>query len=109
MNFEKGTKTLEKNLWFLFSAREKVLNSFKSILFPIKNLYKITTRVPTPELATESEVATKPIKATKATKEKTNRKISSLKLHEKFLNEIKNEEKNINDQIFNELFNDQYS
>ena len=40
-NFEKGTKTLEKksflnNLGLLLSAREKVLNSFKGRLFPIK-------------------------------------------------------------------------
>ena len=39
-NFEKGTKTLKKfflnNLGLLFSARKKVLNSFKSRLYPIK-------------------------------------------------------------------------
>ena len=47
-NFDKGIKTLEKksffnNLELLFSARGKVLNSFKSRLFPIKNLDKIST------------------------------------------------------------------
>ena len=41
-NFNKGIKTLEKksflnNLGLSFSAREKVLNSFKRRLFPIKN------------------------------------------------------------------------
>ena len=44
-NFDKGVKTLEKksflnNLGLLFSEREKVLNSFKSELLPIKNLDK---------------------------------------------------------------------
>ena len=107
-NFEKSTKILEKksflnNLGLLFSAREKVANSFKSRLFLIKYLNKTTTCEPTPEPATEPEVAkepaTEPIKATKAAKVKTKRKISSLNLCEKFLNEIIKEEKNINEQI----------
>ena len=78
-NFAAKTKTLEKdkkqlkiifwkNLELLFSAIENVLNTFKSRLFPIKNLDKIPTREPT------SEVATEPTKATKA---ETKRKISS--------------------------------
>ena len=81
-NFAAKTKTLEKdkkqlkiifwkNLELLFSAIENVLNTFKSRLFPIKNLDKIPTREPT------SEVAREPTKATKA---ETKRKISSLKL-----------------------------
>ena len=49
-------------LGLLFSGREKVLNSFKSRLFPIEKLDKIPTREPT-EPATEP--APKP--ATKAT------------------------------------------
>ena len=44
----------------------------------------------------------------KATKAKTKLKISSLKLHEEFLNKIKIEEKNINEQIFREYFNYQF-
>ena len=93
---EKGTKTL-------FSARETVLNSFKIRLFPIKNFDKVPTREPTPEPATEPEVAKEPTtepevakestRATKTTTAKTKRKTSSLKLRETFLNEIKNEEK----------------
>ena len=73
-----------------FSTSEKVLNSFKSRLFLIKELDKTTTREPTPEPAMEPEVATesatKPevatdlAKATKASKAKTKHKISSLKL-----------------------------
>ena len=93
----------------LLSAREKVLNSFKSRLFPIKNLDKIPIHVPTPILATEPEAAkeratepevakipaTEPevgielTKETKAKKAKSKRKISSLKLCGKFLSEIK--------------------
>ena len=85
---KKVQKRLKKsyflnNLGFLFSAREKVLNSFISRLFPIKDLDKIPTREP----ATEPEVATEP------TKEKIKCKISSLKLCKDFLNETKNEEK----------------
>ena len=97
-NFEKGTKAIEKkyllnNLGLLFNAREKVLHKYKIRLFSIKKLDKIPTTEPTTksevtkELATEPEVATEPTKATKA---KTKRKISLLKFHEKFLNEIGN-------------------
>ena len=53
-------KGLEKkyflnNVWLLFNARKKILNSFKSRLFPINNLDKIPIR----ELATQPEVAKK--------------------------------------------------
>ena len=41
-------------------------------------------------------------------KAKTKRKKYSLKLREKFLNEIKNEEKNINEEIIHEFFNNRY-
>ena len=100
-NFEKGTHTFEKkclknNLVLLLSTTENVLNSFKNKLFPKRNSDKIPTREPTltatePEVAkepsAEPEVATEPTKATR-----TKRKISSLKLRENVLNEIKNEE-----------------
>ena len=44
-NFDEGIKKLKEkscfnNLGLLFSAREKVLNSFKSRLFPIKKKIK---------------------------------------------------------------------
>ena len=74
------------NLGLSFSAREKVLNRFKSRLFPLKNLNKTPTREPTPEPATEPEVATEPTKATKA---KPKRKISSLKLLKNFKMKLK--------------------
>ena len=68
--------------------REKFLNSFKSRLFSIKNLDKITTLEPK-EPATEPEIASETTKATKMTKAKTKCKASSLKLHGDFLNKIK--------------------
>ena len=97
-NFDKGTKALDKksftnNLGLLFSAKEKVLNIFKSRLFPIKNLDQISTREPT-EQGTELEVTTEQTKSTNAAKAKTKHKISSLKLREEFLSKIKNEKKN---------------
>ena len=52
-NFKRGTKSLEEmsflnNLGLLFSPRKKVFNSFKSRLFPIKDVDKILTYEPTP-------------------------------------------------------------
>ena len=73
----------------------------KKFLITLKVNYfqqKIYNKIPTLEVATE------PTKATK-TKAKTKRKISTLKLCEECLNEIKNEEKNINVHIFREYFN----
>ena len=75
-NFDKGIKTLEKNsflnnLGLLYSAREKVLNSFKSRLFPIKDFNKIPTHKPATEPEVVKEPATEPQVATKATKSKT--------------------------------------
>ena len=73
-NFEKGTKTLEKNyfsnnLRLLFSARETVIDIFKSRLFPIKNLDEIQTREPTSEPATKTEVAKEPVTQPEVAKE----------------------------------------
>ena len=109
-NFEKGRKTLEKmyflnNFGLLFSARKKILDNFKSRLFPIKNLNKIPTREPTPEkaaeLATEPtpKVATEltPKQATDATPTKHNK--SKLKLQQAFMNEIIVDKKDINNEI----------
>ena len=52
-NFEKGTKSLEEksflnNLGLSFSPRKNVFNSFKSRLFPIKNVDKILIYEPIP-------------------------------------------------------------
>ena len=56
------------NLGLLFSARENVINNFKSRLFPIKQIDKIPTHEPTSESTTETtpEPAIEPaIKPTK--------------------------------------------
>ena len=50
-------KNNTKYLGLFFSARKKVLNSFKSRLFPIKYLDKTPTCEPTPEPRKEPEVA----------------------------------------------------
>ena len=62
-NFDKGINTLGKkvlnNLGLLFSAREKLLHSFKNSLFPIKNLDKTSTLEPATEPAREPRKAAK--------------------------------------------------
>ena len=88
------------------------------VALKVDYLNKIPTREPTPESAaepeiaknpaTEAEVAKEPTKAAKVTKTKTKHKIHSLKLCERFLNEIKDERKNINEQTFNEFSNYHY-
>ena len=95
-------KVFLNNLGLSFSVRIKVLNSFKSRLFQIKNLDKIPTYETKPEPTIEP--STEPEIGTKATKAETKCKTSSLKLRENFLNGIKNEEKNINEHIFKEYF-----
>ena len=79
-------KSFLNNLGLLFSAREKVLDNFKSRLFPIKNLYKIPTREP----------ATDPAKEPTPTKHKK----SKSKSQEEFTNEIIDDKKNRSNQIF---------
>ena len=96
MNLDKVKKTVEKrpflnNLRLFFSAREKVLNNFKSRLFSIKNLEKYPTRESTTELATE------PIKRSK----------SKLELQQELMNEIIADGKVTNDEIFWNYFKDQ--
>ena len=72
----------------LFSAREKVLNSFKSRLFPIKNLDTILTHEPTAEPAAE--------------KTPTKSKKSKWKLQQEFIKENKAVKKD--DKIFWDYF-----
>ena len=103
-NFGKGIKTVEKKFFLnnlgllLFSA------SFKTRLFPIKNLNKIPLNEPATEPKGAKESVTEPEVAAKATKANTKHKIFSLKFPEELLNNIKNEEKNINEQIFKDHF-----
>ena len=73
-NLDRGKKQLKNsflsNLGLLFSAKERVLNNFKTKLFPKKNQIQ-----PAPESTPGT---------TKATKVKTKRKIYLLKLREEF-------------------------
>ena len=86
-------KSFFNNLGLLFSAREQALNTFKSRLFPIKNLEKIATSEPTPELL----------------KQLTKYKKSTLKSQQEFVNENIANEKDINNEIFWNYFKYQNS
>ena len=68
----------------MFSAREKVLNTFKSV----KNFDKLPTHKPTPEPATEPST------------EPTKHKRSKLKLQQEFITEIFANKKDVNNEIF---------
>ena len=72
----------------MFSAREKIVNSFKSRLFPIKNLERIPLRQPAAESAAES----------------TKHKKCKLKMEQEFINEIIAEERGIDNEIFLDYF-----
>ena len=80
-------KYILNDLGLFFSVRAKVLNNFKSRLFPIKILDKTSTRKPTFESEYQQAPESTP-ETTKATKAKTIR----LRLRKEFLNEIKNKE-----------------
>ena len=71
------------NLGLFVCTREKVINNFKSRLFPIKDLDKSSSPF---QPRRKQHLKQHKIKATKA---KTKCKISSLKLHEEFLNKTK--------------------
>ena len=103
-NFGKGIKTIEKK-FFLYNLGLLLFSvSFKTRLFPIKNLNKVPLNEPATEPKGAKESVTEPEVAAKATKANTKRKIFSLKFPEELLNNIKNEEKNINEQIFKDHF-----
>ena len=76
------------NLGLFFSAREKLLNNFKSSLFSPKNIGKILTREPTLELA--------PAPPSEPTKHKK----SKLQLQREYIYKIIADEKDIHDQMF---------
>ena len=84
MKVKKLKKVFLNNLGLFFSAREKFLHNCKNRLFPIKNLDKIPTHQPTPQLATEP----------------TEDKISKLKLQQEFMNGIRAEKKDRNLKYF---------
>ena len=77
----------KNNLGLLFRAKKKVLDTFKSNLFSIKNLNKVPThepnREPTPKLA----------------KKPTKHRKLKLKLQKEFMNEIVADKKFINDGV----------
>ena len=74
-------KSFLNNLDLFLSTREKILNNFKSKIFPIKNLGKNPTTEPTPESM-----------------------VFDIKLRENFINKIENDEKNRNNEIFRKYF-----
>ena len=79
-------KNFSKLCKITFNARKKVLNDFKSRIFPIKNQNEISTPEPT------SKPKSKPTK-------------KQAKKHlPKFLDEIVNYERNINNKVFNDFF-----
>ena len=75
-------------LGLLFSVREKVLNSFKSRLFPIKNVDKIPTHEPPPKPAAEPTETTPKVATKSAEATPTEHKKSKLKLQQEFMNKI---------------------
>ena len=79
--------------YFLKNVGEKVLNSFKSNIFPTKN----STPEPTPNAIVFNTPEPTEVK-TKNSKKKS----SAVKLHEEFVNEIVNDRKDINDKVFSE-------
>ena len=79
-------KNFSKLCKITFNARKKVLNDFKSRIFPIKNQNEISTPEPT------SKPTTKPTK-------------KQAKKHlPKFWDKIVNYERNITNKVFNDFF-----
>ena len=85
--YEYKKKPSLKNVGFLLNARKKLLNSFKSNIFPLKN----STPESTPEQSPNPPVFDTP-KPTKAKAKKTKDKISLLKLHDTFMDNIIDDE-----------------
>ena len=105
-NFNKGIKTLEKkyflnNLGLFCSTTEKVLNSFKSRLFPIKNLVK-NSKVST-NTRTSSRTNTRSSNITNRSNTNYTQE-SKLKLQQEFINEVTADNKYINNKIFLDYF-----
>ena len=100
-DLNKGDKPFEnkpflKSVGFLFDVREKVLNSFKSDIFPIKNLGKIPTpkEIPNSKLEpTLNPAVSDTPKITKAQTKKSKHMTSPLQLRENFVNMVVNDKK----------------
>ena len=86
------------NAAFCRDAREKVLNNFRSKIFPTKNQDKILTSEQSPEQAPKLTLfdVSEPTKT-------QNRKSSST-FYRYFLDKIANYEPNVKNEIFNEYF-----
>ena len=80
------------------SAREKILNEFKSKIFLVKYSDKIPAPEPAPEQAPEATVFDTAQPAEEQAKK------SSSKLYQDFLDKIANDETSINTEIFNKYF-----
>ena len=100
-DLNKGDKPFEnkpflKSVGFLFDVREKVLNSFKSDIFPIKNLGKIPTpkEIPNSKLEpTLNPAVSDTPKITKAQTKKSKHMTSPLQLRGNFVNMVVNDKK----------------
>ena len=89
-------KPFLKSVGFLFDVREKVLNSFKSDIFPIKNLGKIPTpkEIPNSKLEpTLNPAVFDTPKITKAQTKKSKHMTSPLQLRGNFVNMVVNDKK----------------
>ena len=100
-DLNKGDKPFEnkpflKSVGFLFDVREKVLNSFKSDIFPIKNLGKIPTPKEMPNSKLEptlNPAVSDTPKITKAQTKKSKHMTSPLQLRGNFVNMVVNDKK----------------
>ena len=100
-DLNEGDKPFEnkpflKSVGFLFDVREKVLNSFKSDIFPIKNLGKIPTpkEIPNSKLEpTLNPAVSDTPKITKAQTKKSKHMTSPLQLRGNFVNMVVNDKK----------------
>ena len=101
-NFNKGIKKLEKkyflnNLELICSITEKVLNSFKNRLFPIKNLVKN----PKASTNTRTSSRTNTRSSNRTSRSNTNyTQEFKLKLQREFINEVIGDKKDINNKNF---------
>ena len=89
----QSKKHFIENVRFSLDAREKVLNNFKSNLFPLEISTPKLAREPAGKQASDPKVFYT-----------SQRKKCSLKLRDKFLNKIASEEKKINNEIFKSYF-----
>ena len=78
--------------------KEKVLNGFKSKIFPIRNLDKIPTTEPAPEQESKTIVFATP----KPTRKQTRK--SSSKLYGDFWDKYANDETNIHTEIVQHFY-----